>query len=145
MPNRRIQKISLALLTLVAGLGVSVYYSSLCYAADEKGQEIVVHVDCSQQNLITLGYKYASGANPYTLQGKCIKLHNVKAIQYFGKDKALASWSYRGNHGVVYLEAPENQALLGDSRVVLGMCVGVYSYKSSLDTPSQVPHIIVSQ
>jgi len=145
MQDTRIRKISFALLMVLACLGMLVYYCQDSYAADDKQQEIVVQVDCSEQNLITLGYKYGSGANPYTLKGKCIKLHNVKAMQYFSKDKALASWSYRGNHGVVYLEAPENQELVGDSRVVVGMCVGVYSYKSVLDSPSQIPHIIVSQ
>jgi len=144
MQNHTIRSIPFTLLILISCLGI-LALQSRCFAADEQKQDIYVNVDCSDQNLITLGYKFGSGSNPYSLQGKCIKLHNVRAIQYFGKDKALASWHYRGQHGIVYLEAPEHQDLIGDNRVVMGMCVGVYSYTSAYDTPSQVPHIIVVQ
>ncbi len=71
-------------------------------------------------------------------------MHNIKAVQYFAKDKVLASWSYLGRHGIVYLEAQENQELVRDARSVVGMCGG-YTNKSVLDSPSLVPHIIVSQ
>jgi hypothetical protein len=145
MQGERMHKNSLILLVLMACLGTFIHFAAFCYAADDQQHEIVVNVNCSDENFITLGYKYGSGANPYTLKGKCIKMHNVQTFQYFGKDKALARWHYRGEHGVVYLEAPEGQELLGDSRVVIGMCVGVYSYTSAYDTPSQIPHIIVVQ
>ncbi len=145
MGSRTVRKISLFVFMLLLSIAFSTGAAVISFAAENQSLQSSPEFDCSDSNLITLGYKYGSGTNPYSLQGKCIKLHNVRAMQYFGKDRALASWSYRGQHGVVYLETRNHQELLGDSRVAHGMCVGVYTYKSVLDSPTQVPRIIVSE
>jgi hypothetical protein len=109
-------------------------------------QESLAKIDCrNAKDLITLGYKYGSGANPFSLQGKCIKLNNIKALQYFDKDKALVEWNYQGQTGVVYLQTRDSSEIFGDSRSVVGVCIGVYSYKTVLGSPSKIPHLIISE
>ena len=132
------------LLLLLTGWWLTATAVGGAAAADEEGLQALPAVPCTDNNLITLGYKYGAGANPYTLAGKCVKLHGIKAMQYFGKDKALASWNYRGQHGIVYLETEGGKELLGDSQVLLGQCVGVYTYTSVLGSQDQVPRILIS-
>lgn len=148
--NRRTAKLSLSLFVIMTLLsqcpGLNLQAAGHAAEKQTPALESLKNIDCHDNaDLITLGYKYGSGSNPFSLQGKCIKLKNIKALQYFDKDTALVEWNYRGETGVVYLQARDNKEILGDSRSVIGVCIGVHSYKTVLGNPSKIPHILISE
>jgi len=142
MKNRRRKITTLSLLILI--LIQSIIDLGFCYAVDGPPSQTPKKYTCDTKDMITLGYKYGSGTNPYSLVGKCLKLRNIKALQYFDKDVALVEWNYRGQNGLVYLQTPEDQEIFGDSRSIVGFCVGVYSYTTVLGSESKIPHVVVS-
>lgn len=98
---------------------------------------------CNDKELITLGYKYSSGANPYALVGHCVKIKNVKPFQYFSATEALARWSYRSGYGVVYIEDRSKKNVLSNARVLITESIGVYEYGTTLGSKQIIPHLII--
>ena len=100
---------------------------------------------CPADSLITLGYKYSTGANPYGLIGKCLKLCNVTPFQYMdGGRKALITWSYRGESGTVLVEdRSRTGTAINNSNFVVGKDIGIYEYTSVLGAKMIIPHIII--
>jgi len=114
-------------------------------------REINVHTNpslstlnkCSQNNLITLGYQFSTGTNPYSLVGKCVKLTNFTPFQFFSATQALARWSYRGGSGVVFIEDLSKNHLINNSRILLTESIGVYEYENVLGAKQIIPHLVV--
>jgi hypothetical protein len=103
----------------------------------------LLNLDCTANDLVTLGYQYGSGLNPYALNGKCVKLHNIVPIQYLSETEALAQWTYRGNQGIVYIEDLSNNHLITNSRVLLTKANGVYEYVNTLGAKQIIPKLLV--
>ncbi|BCL62292.1 hypothetical protein DGMP_29850 [Desulfomarina profundi] len=100
--------------------------------------------DCPPDGLITLGYKYSTGTNPYGLIGKCVKIKNVTPIQYMDARKALVTWSYRGGSGTVLVEdRSEKGTALNNTRFMTGIIIGTYDYTSVLGAKMIIPHLVL--
>jgi hypothetical protein len=109
--------------------------------ANSQNTRVSSDVQCTDDNLVTLGYKYSEGANPYALVGKCIKLHDFKPIQYFGATKALATWRYRDGSGTVYVEDLSGAMKLSNARSITAVSVGVYEYGTVIGAKKIIPHL----
>ncbi|WP_457575296.1 hypothetical protein [Desulfomarina sp.] len=100
--------------------------------------------DCPEASLITLGYKYSTGTNPYGLIGKCVKLKNTTPIQYLDAKKALVAWNYRGGRGTVLVEdRSEKGTALNNSRFMTGTVIGTYEYTTVLGAKMIIPHLVL--
>ena len=100
--------------------------------------------DCPPDSLITLGYKYSTGTNPYGLIGKCIKIKNLTPIQYMDARKALVTWSYRGGSGIILVEdRSEKGTALNNTRFMTGTVIGTYEYTTVLGAKTIIPHLIL--
>lgn len=91
------------------------------------------------ENLITFGYQYGAGSNPYDLLGRCIKLNNFKPIRYTGANSAIAMWSYNGESGLVFVEDRSNQKLLNKANSVITQSIGVYQHGKE----RFIPHLLL--
>lgn len=100
-------------------------------------------LNCTDDNLITLGYKHSAGLNPYALVGKCIKLNGVKPIQYFSATQALVLWRYRDSEGIVYVEDLSDNHKLGTSKFLTTKAVGVHEYVNTLGAKEIVPSLVI--
>jgi hypothetical protein len=100
--------------------------------------------ECPPDSLITLGYKYSTGANPFSLIGKCVKLKNVTPFQYMGARKALVTWSYRGGNGTVLAEDRSKAGTaINNSRFLVGTVTGTYEYITVSGAAMVIPHLII--
>ncbi len=100
--------------------------------------------NCPADSLVTLGYKYSTGVNPYRLIGKCVKIKNVTPIQYMDAGKALVTWNYRGGSGTVLVEDhSEKGDALNNTRFMTGTVVGTYEYTTVLGAKMIIPHLIL--
>lgn len=99
---------------------------------------------CHKSDVITMGYKYGEGANPFALIGRCIKLKNVTPIQYMSAQKALVSWNHRGEQGTVFVEDKSETGLsINNAKILIGRSVGTYEYRTVLGSKVIVPHLVI--
>lgn len=103
----------------------------------------LLSLNCSENDLVTLGYQHGTGLNPYALNGKCVKLHNIVPIQYLSETEALVRWTYRGSQGIVYIEDLSNNHLITNSRILLTKANGVYEYVNILGAKQIIPKLLV--
>lgn len=129
----------------------SLFATPNAYATDqtisaEANQSIAVNhqPSCANSQVITMGYKYGEGANPFALIGKCIKLKNVTPIQYINAKKALVTWHHRGEKGTFFVEDKSDTGLsINNAKILLGRSVGTYKYTTVLGSTAIVPHLII--
>ncbi len=102
--------------------------------------------DCmNDSEIITLGYKYGTGANPYAMVGKCLKLKNVTPFQYLNARQAYVRWSYRGESGTVFVEdKSESGMAINSSRVMVGRVLKTHQYGTVLRSQQIIPHLVIT-
>lgn len=103
----------------------------------------LLNLDCSEKDLVTLGYQHGTGLNPFALDGKCVKLHNIVPIQYLSESEALVQWTYRDNQGIVYIKDLSNDHLITNSRMLLTKAIGTYEYVNTLGAKQIIPKLLV--